>query len=404
MVPSLLIVSAALVLNALPVFLVGGLAVQIRAEMGFSEAALGAAVTAAFAAAALFAPVGGRLADRMGARMAIATGSLLSILALAGIGGLAGTWWQLTGLLLLAGLGFTFTDPGLAILVVGTVPYQRQGLTFGVKEASIPTATLVAGLAVPLLAVTVGWRWAFLAGLAPLVVVAFLLPRMDMPPRRQRADREVAPSGGASPKALFLVAAAVALGSGAGSGIGVFLTESAVSMGFSAPSAGLLLAAGSVAGIVARVVTGVLADRTGREQLGVIFWMMSGGAAAMAMGATGVGFLVVAGTLGAFAGGWGWTGLLFLFLVRANPLTPGTAAGIGLTGLGLGNAAGPLLFGVVAQGISFQAAWALASIIAASAAVLIRVARHRVAVIPRKPCPPGAQRQGEGTCEPKARR
>lgn len=383
MIPSLLIVSAALVLNALPVFLVGGLAVQIRAEMGFSEAALGAAVTGAFAAAALFAPIVGRLADRMGSRAAVATGSLMSVLALAGIGGVASSWWQLAVLLLLAGLAFAFTDPGLAILVVRTVPHRRQGLTFGVKEASIPTATLLAGLAVPLLAVTVGWRWAFLAGLAPMAVVVYLLPRLEIPRRRRESGTDSTASGGASSRSLVLVAAAVALGSGAGSGIGVFLTQSAVAMGFSVPGAGLLLAAGSVAGILARVITGVLADRTGREQLGVIFWMMSVGAAAMAIGATGVSLLVAVGTLGAFAGGWGWTGLMFLSLVRANPLSPGAAAGIGLTGLGLGNAVGPLLFGLVAQGVSFKAAWVLASLLAAAAALLIRVARRRVGVIPQ---------------------
>lgn len=379
MIPSLLIVSAALVLAALPVFLVGGLAVQIRAEMGFSEAALGAAVTGAFAVAALFAPLGGRLADRMGARAAVITGSALSVIAIAGIGGVASTWLHLAALLVVAGLAFTFTDPGLAILVVRSVPYQRQGLTFGVKEASIPSATLLAGLAVPTVAVTVGWRWAFLAGLIPLTAVMALLPRVDLAGSGggQRSEVVAGVGEASSSRGLLLVAAAVALGSGAGSGIGIFLTESAVSMGFSVSTAGFLLAGGSVAGILARVLTGILADRSGREQLGVMFWMLGAGSAAMALGATGVGFLVVVGTIGAFAGGWGWSGLLFLVLVRANPLSPGAAAGVGLAGLGVGNAAGPLLFGVVAQTFSFEAAWAMASASAATAALLIRVARPR---------------------------
>lgn len=384
MIHRLSLVSAALVLAALPVFLVGGLAVQIRAEMGFSEAALGAAVTVAFATAALFAPLGGRLADRLGARGAVITGSSLSVVALAGIGGLATTWAHLVLLLAVAGLAFTFTDPGLAILVARSVPYRRQGLTFGVKEASIPTATLVAGLAVPTLAVTVGWRWAFLAGLIPLTALALLLPLLDSArPGTSAGDgpAEVAPL---SPRALLLVAAAVALGSGAGSGVGVFLTESAVSMGFSVPSAGLLLAAGSVAGITARVFTGVLADRNGRDLLGMMAIMLGAGAAAMALGATGVHFMVVVGAIGAFAGGWGWSGLMFLVLVRASPLTPGAAAGVGLAGLGVGNAAGPLLFGLTAQAVSFETAWAMAAVAAAMAAMLLRLARPRFGAPPSR--------------------
>lgn len=76
-----------LVLAALPVFLVGGLAVQIRADLGFSEAALGAAVSGALVIGACAAPIGGRLADRIGARAAVTCGSALSVAALAGIAG-----------------------------------------------------------------------------------------------------------------------------------------------------------------------------------------------------------------------------------------------------------------------------------------------------------------------------
>src|SRR5918996_1242316 len=65
---------------------------------------------------------------------------------------------------------------------------------------------------------------------------------------------------------LLLTAVAAALGTTAASGVGIFLTDSAVSMGLSPANAGLLLATGSVAGIIARVGTGAMADRTGGPQ------------------------------------------------------------------------------------------------------------------------------------------
>ena len=43
------------------------------------------------------------------------------------------------------------------------VPAHRQGLSFGVKQAAIPVSTLLAGAAVPTIALTAGWRWAFVA-------------------------------------------------------------------------------------------------------------------------------------------------------------------------------------------------------------------------------------------------
>lgn len=371
-----------LVLAALPVFLVGGLAVQIRAELGFTEAALGLAVSGAFVIGACAAPIGGRLADRIGARAAVLAGSALSVVALAGIAGAAHSWGHLTVMLALSGLALALTDPGLAILVARAVPVTRQGLAFGVKESSVPIATLCAGLAVPGIALTLGWRWAFAFGLLPLVGLGILLPRIDLTARAEpgpvpthfgdtaAAHREAPPR-----TALLLVAAAGGLGMVAASGVGVFLTQSAVAMGLSPANAGLLLAVGSVAGIITRIATGILADRHGGQHLGVISWMLAAGAAAMVLGAGGAGPLLVVGTIGAFAAGWGWSGLLFLSLIRSSPATPGAAAGVGVAGLAAGNGLGPLLFGVTAQTVSSSAAWASAALMAALSALLMRLAR-----------------------------
>jgi predicted MFS family arabinose efflux permease len=77
------------------------------------------------------------------------------------------------------------------------------------------------------------------------------------------------------------------------------------------------------------------------------------------------------GTIGAFTGGWAWTGIFFLSLIKTNPTAPGAAAGVGTFSLGLGNASGPLFFGLVAQSFSFPAAWVVAGVVGCVGALLM---------------------------------
>lgn len=377
-ITSMIVVSSALVLVALPFFMVGGLAVQVKEELRLTEAALGAAVTIGFVVGALTAPFGGRIADRVGPKRSVYIGCALSAMALLGLGLIADGWASMVVFLCTGGVAIALTDPGLAILVSRSVPDEIQGLAFGIKEASIPAATLVAGLAVPSVALTVGWRWAFALGLVPLAAVLLLLPSLEVGPKRTEpaATPGSVQASSARRSAVLLAAIAAALGTTAASGVGIFLTDSAVAMGMTPASAGLLLAVGSIAGIITRVATGVMADRTGGPQFRLISVMLAVGAITMALGSTGIPPLLVLATVGAFTGGWAWTGIYFLSLVKANPDRPGAMAGIGTAGLGVGNAAGPVLFGLVAGSVSFGAAWIGAAAIGGLAALLMAAARR----------------------------
>lgn len=377
----MIVVASGLVLAALPLFMVGGLAVQIKDEFGLSETALGSAATVGFLVAALSAPFAGRLADRIGPKAAIYLGTSMSVLSLIGLGLFTEGWAGLVGFLSLCGVAVAITDPGLAILVNRAIPVARQGLAFGVKEASIPAATLAAGVAVPTIALTVGWRWAFTLGAIPWMAILLLLPSVHPEPATPQLATAPDPARPAprTPRRSALVVAAVAasFGTGAASGVGIFLTDSAVAMGLTPAGAGILLAVGSVAGIIARVGTGILADRSGGPQFRLISMMLAFGAATIALGGTGVAWLLVVGTVGAFTGGWAWTGLFFLSLIRTHPDRPGAVAGIGTLGLGMGNAAGPLVFGAVAQAWSYGVSWVVAGAMAAAGAALMTMARRR---------------------------
>ena len=59
----------------------------------------------------------------------------------------------------------------------------------------------------------------------------------------------------------------------------------------------------------------------------------------------------------AFALGWGWTGLFIYGVVRLFPGAEGSVTGILQTGGLLGAAAGPVVFGLTIEAMTFAVAW-----------------------------------------------
>src|SRR4029453_16546391 len=86
---------------SIPVFLVGGLAVQIGDELGFSPAGLGFAVSAYFGASALASVPAGALVERYGSTRVSRCGIALAAGSLLGIAVGARTLWSLVAILAL---------------------------------------------------------------------------------------------------------------------------------------------------------------------------------------------------------------------------------------------------------------------------------------------------------------
>src|SRR3954469_23496443 len=86
---------------ALPVFLVGGLAVQISDELRFSPAGLGLAVSAYFGASALASMPAGALVERYGAARISRYGIALAAASLLGVAIAATALWSLIAILAL---------------------------------------------------------------------------------------------------------------------------------------------------------------------------------------------------------------------------------------------------------------------------------------------------------------
>jgi MFS family permease len=372
--PVLLAVAVATA-GVLPAFLTGGLAVQIRAEMGFGSAALGLAVALFFVSASTASVPMGRLVERIGSHRGMRLAVFCSAASLLCVALLAGAWAGLVVCLVFGGLANAVAHPATHLFLAREVPASRQGYSFGIKQAAIPSATLLAGLAVPGIALTFGWRWAFAGGALLALVVALLVPkeRIGGVKRVAEARSSDAPIG-----PLVLLAVGIGLGSAAATPLGAFVVESSVATGLGVGEAGLLLALGSAASIVVRVLFGRLADGMGGGRLLLVGGMLGAGVAGFVMLATGSPALVVPGVLLAFAAGWGWPGLFNFAVVRSNPGAPAAATGITQTGASGGAAVGPLLFGVVVEAAGYGTAWLLSGALALAALVAILAGRRTV--------------------------
>jgi MFS family permease len=360
---------------ALPNMLVGGLSILIQQELGFGEAELGAAIAATFVAGAVMAVPAGRIADRFGSQRTTWAGLACGLASLLGIGLLASAWASLVAFLLLAGAGITLVQLGVNVMVARAVPPNRQGLAYGAKQAAVPLASLLAGLALPIVGLTVGWRVAFVVAASVVLVAARQMPSVGA------AHRSSSGAGDRSgpTQALILLTVGVALASAGGNSAPAFMVLTAVDRGIAPSHAGLLLAFGSLAGIAVRVAAGWLGDRLGRNALLLVCALVVTGAVGFVGLALSTHPLLIAFfTALAFGGGWGWGGLVLLALSRTNPTGLGRAMGIVQIGPMTGAVLGPLVFGGLASNVSFGAAWGFMAVLALAGVVTILVSRRRL--------------------------
>lgn len=373
-------VAAVVTVGVFPVFLVGGLGVQLQQDLRFGAATLGVAAAGFFGVAALFSRGMGWLVERIGAHRGMRLAALGSALCLFGLA-LAGNVQWLVLLLWLAGLPNSLGQPASNLLIAQGVPVHRRGMGFGVKQSSIPAATLLAGLAVPAVALTIGWRWVFVIAGSLALIAAVSVPWL---PQAERSSRTTA--GSQSPSAgwgaLLILAVSGGLGSAAANALGAFVTITAVEAGFSPPVAGLVLSLGSVAGLTIRLLAGVAADRTEVNLVRVITVMLVIGSAGYALMALNSPVIFLAGVSIGFGAGWAWPGLLNFAVAKIAPDRVASATSFTQTGIYIGGSCGPLLFGLFAEQAGLAGAWlmcGLASIVAGLLLLLVRQPRNRPA-------------------------
>ena len=360
----------------LPVFLTGGMAVQMSGDLGFSISALGVAMASFVASQAVLSRFFGRWGDRVGAPTALRIASGVGALSALSIALAVRNWGALTAALAVAGVANALGQPAASRLLARSVRRNRQGIAFGVFQSSKPVAGLLGGLAVPGIALTVGWRWAFVLSAMLSLASMLIVPRTETEPDHQ------SPSSGTG-KLPFRVAAmlvtGMALGFGAVKVFGTFLVDAGVDAGIAPATAGLVLAGGSALAITARLFVGHRADRGNGEHLRTVTMMLLVGAVGFGLLAVQRPLMMIAGTVLVAMGAWGYNGLFYLSVTRLLRDSPAAVSGVMLAGSSVGGVIAPVLFGVVAERYSYSWAWPIVAGWTVLAAVAIARANAMLA-------------------------
>ena len=160
--------------------------------LGWSKTFIGSGQSVALIMVAVFSPVAGNFADRLGARVLLVAGLLLVTVGLLLFAAFPAAGFYIVGYGLIAGLGFSAASSHLVSTALAKVFDNNRGLTNGIANSG---ATAGQFITVPLLTLGLSyfsWRWsiaaAALACLAMAAVIWILLkPTLE---ERQR-DKEV---------------------------------------------------------------------------------------------------------------------------------------------------------------------------------------------------------------------
>ena len=361
--------------NVLPVLMLGALSNPIGDEVGFGEARFGLMVALFYLHSAVISLMIGGFVERAGPTRSMRFSAGAGALGMLVIVLLGTSWALITVGLLITSFGMAVGTPAANLALATRIRAERRGIAFGLKQASAPVGSLLAGLSVPLIAVAFGWRAALILGIVLSITVMVLVPdvdgpntrRIDYSPGWRRAQREARRAGAPAPlrkvrswqRTIVTLAFGFGLSSLGSSAVGVFIVPTAVAAGIDIATAGVILAVASATGIASRIIAGWQADRRGGNHLRTITVMVIAGAAGYAMLSIAVNpGLVAAGAIVGFAAGWGWNGVFALAITEENPSAPAVATGQTHVGGYVGSAVGPLLFGWLAEFRGFGAAWA----------------------------------------------
>ncbi len=360
----------------LPGFLTGALGNDIKAQFDIGDTGLGVTLAVTYALSAVATVHAGEFADRIGPRRSLQIAMSLALLGYAGVA-IAPTFVTFLAALALTGAGLTVAGPAAKVLVAQHITPDRQGIAFGIHMSAIPLAPLLAGLTVPLVGGTSGWRWAFV-GAASLAIVALVM----LPPDRLPPVMPIAKSSGGSGRfghvqlgPLFVFAVAATLAASAVIGAASFFVINGDEAGISEDLAGLLLSVASAGVIITRITLGARADRGRSGSIGTVATLLAASAAGYALMAADEPWMYAIGGQLAIILGWSWPGLMVVALVRMNPHAPGLASAFTVSGLNAGSVIGPAAYGLISDAASSSLALAVSSASALGAASLSLLAR-----------------------------
>lgn len=380
---SLVIGASATIVTPLPQFLTGAMAVQMTSDLRFGAALLGVAIAINRAGQGISSLFLGRLADQLGSTRALRLAMWISAITSLGIATTARNFASLAAWLFVASFAHALSQPASNRLLSRRVRPGRLGTAFGLKQSATPMSTMLAGFAVPVFAVGVGWRWAFVAtAVMALALVVTLTRRLPALPANGAAVQGGAGTTGAAaapvrservriPFSPFLLLTSVAFGLVLAGNVVVpsFYVGSAVEAGTRVEVAGFLLGAASVAAIVVRILSGLACDHLVRRPLLLVAALVAFGGAGILLLATGEPRLMNVGVVMAVVGTWGFNAVFWYAIVRAYPQAPGSITGLLSPGGQAGATLGVLAFGFLVERFGYGPSWTIAAGMAFTSAV-----------------------------------
>ena len=247
--------------------------------LGVAPAAVGYFITVVYLGSMIGTVTAGGWVGRFGPILVSQAGLLLCLagLAVAASGALPAV---LVGALLL-GLGYGPATPASSVILARAAPPHLLALTFSIKQTGVPLGTAIAGAAVPVLVLALGWQGAALA-----IGIACALCAAALATIRGRYDAGRNPAAPVSIRSafapvLFIVRDRTLLELSLVSFIygGMQITLLAYLVTFLVESfslslvlAGMVMAASQLTSVAARIAWGVFADRvaTRRATLGLL--------------------------------------------------------------------------------------------------------------------------------------
>lgn len=371
------------------------IAPRLAEMLGISPALIGYQTTLIYTGAMATSIVGGAVVRRLGAGRASQLALALAILAVLLV--LGGSLWTIALGSVVMGLGYGLTNPGASHLLMRFARGPRLNLIFSIKQTGVPWGGMLAGLMLPPVALTLGWRWA-----VGLVAVLSLLLLLALIPCRRRWDDDRDPThrlhqnpfGAVSlvwrTRTLrYLSFASMALSLTQMCVLAFMTTLLVTEAGFGLVEAGLVVAVLQVAGVVGRVGWGLVADRIGDGFVTLILVTLLAVAACLLASTLSPAWptWAVYG-LGALFGSTavGWNGVFMAEVARqAPPDRIGVATGGCMMMTFSSIIFGPAAFGAVSVAIgSFARTYLAVAAVAALGAASLLAAR-RVAQGRRKP-------------------
>jgi sugar phosphate permease len=347
----------------------------IQKEFNLTRTLLGIIIALINIGSVFTLAVAGKIVDRFGEKLAIGIGGTLVGLTIMGMV-FANTIYSVLVLVFISGLWYASATPGGSKAIMIWFPERQRGMAMGIRQTGIPLGGMLAAVILSPLATWYGWRFAlFIAGFVAILGSAIWYIFYKEPAEQNRTrNRRISSIGTPLSQILFnpnficISLFSIALAISQSASISYLILFSMEVLNLSLATGSYLLALTQMAGVLGRIMWGVLSDRCfhGKRQiiLAAILLMSAAATLMLAFLSHNSPFwlIVIVIVLMGFSS-IGWNGMFITYVSElGGHENTGSAVGLALTASQIGFIVGPPLFGLLVDiSNSYRVGWATLS-------------------------------------------